>query len=87
MNKSIIIYGPQGCGKTLNAKAFCEVFGLVQHMDLADVGIYPYMGQVPVFGHVILAIEEPKDTYGLRCMDFESALTYLDAPHPGTPRR
>lgn len=87
MNKSVIIYGPQGCGKTINVKGFCEVFGLNQHMDLADAKMYPYMGQVPVFGHVILAIEKPKNVYGLRCIDFESALTYLDSPHPDTPRR
>lgn len=33
MNKSWIVYGPQGCGKTRNAKAIAKGLGLSQIHD------------------------------------------------------
>ncbi len=33
MNKSIIVYGPQGCGKTRNAARIAKHFGLVKIID------------------------------------------------------
>ena len=30
---SVIIYGPQGCGKTTNAKALADHFGLTKIVD------------------------------------------------------
>ena len=31
--KSIVVYGPQGCGKTRHAKAIAEAFGLTTIVD------------------------------------------------------
>jgi len=33
MNKSVIVYGPQGCGKTLNARRIAKHFGLARIED------------------------------------------------------
>jgi hypothetical protein len=36
MNKSVIVYGPQGCGKTLNAQRIAKHFGLTRIEDDYD---------------------------------------------------
>ncbi len=33
MEKSIVVYGPKGCGKTRNAKAIAKAFGLGDIVD------------------------------------------------------
>lgn len=37
MAKSVIVYGPQGSGKTLHARAIAEKHGLGRVIDLEDV--------------------------------------------------
>ncbi|TAA45677.1 hypothetical protein [Pseudoxanthomonas winnipegensis] len=36
MNRSVIVHGPQGCGKTRNAVALARHFGLSQILDDQD---------------------------------------------------
>lgn len=37
MAKSVVVYGPQGSGKTLHGRAIAEKHGLSQVIDLEDV--------------------------------------------------
>jgi replication-associated recombination protein RarA len=43
---STIIYGPQGCGKTRNAKALAEHFGAKHIVDSASIEQIKYADQV-----------------------------------------
>jgi len=38
MNKSVVIYGPQGCGKTTNSVALAKFFGVNR---IVDGGLVP----------------------------------------------
>lgn len=40
-NRAVIIMGPQGCGKTTNADALCEFFGLYTVVDNFDCSLKP----------------------------------------------
>lgn len=80
MAQSIIIVGPQGCGKTINAKGLCKAFGLTKWVDAADVRA------LPKEGHIIFAYEWPRHTSGLQCINFDYAITKVDKPHPLTPK-
>lgn len=55
MNKSIVIHGPQGCGKTLNAQRLARHFGLP---GVRDEEPYRWNKPIPP-GWLILTSEEP----------------------------
>lgn len=80
MPQSIIMVGPQGCGKSLNAPALCRSYRLKRHCDAADV--YP----VPLQDHLILASEITPELQaaGLRVVQFRDAIKRI-TPHPATP--
>lgn len=86
MAQSIIIIGPQGCGKTINAPGLCKAFGLPKWVDLDEIN-YLSKGQMPMEDHIILAIERPRNTQLLRCLSFEEAMKKVAKPHPMTPKR
>jgi Mg-chelatase subunit ChlI len=80
MKKSIVVIGPQGCGKTLNAKALARVLNRPNWCELDQ---HP---NPPREGHVILANDLTPATAGLKVMAFSEAIKLLDRPHPATPR-
>jgi adenylate kinase family enzyme len=41
MNKSVIVFGPAGCGKTTNAVRLAQHFGLNKIADEADLSSQP----------------------------------------------
>lgn len=78
MAESIVIVGPQGCGKNLNGKGLAKAFGLKHWID-ADTGI------IPKQDHVILANEVPRGAEGLKVVAFSEAIKLVGEPHPMTP--
>lgn len=80
MAQSIIIIGPQGCGKSLNGKALAKAYGLPHWID-ADTGI------IPKQDHIILANEVPRGAQGLKVVPFSEAIKKVPKPHPMTPKR
>ena len=79
MTASLIVVGPQGCGKTINARRLALAFGL-KHWTEADS-----CERLPRFDHLILANEAPRNTR-LRVIGFEDAIKKVAKPHPATPR-
>lgn len=70
MKKSIVIVGPAGCGKSRNAKALAEAYGLSAWIDADEV-----RGAFPPLGHLILANAMPKWQRGkLEVVPFEVAM-------------
>lgn len=76
MAESIIIVGPQGCGKSLNARALAQAYGLKHWVD-AD------RGMVPMKDHLILANVAPR-AVGLKVIQFSDAIKKVTKPHPAT---
>jgi hypothetical protein len=81
MPQSIIIIGPQGCGKTLNAQALAKAFSLKRHCDADEV--YP----VPLNDHLILTCDLTAElrAAGLKVIQFRDAIKRVAKPHPATP--
>lgn len=77
MAESIIILGPQGCGKTLNVAALAKAYGLNKWCDADD--------RMPKRGHLILAHQIPAGC-PLRVVQFRDAIKMVSNPHPATPR-
>lgn len=78
MGKSIIIVGPQGCGKTLHSKALMQLFGVQR---LADPW-RPSQGMVPDCLH--LTQVAPRDDLPyvderIECYTFDQAMARLNA--------
>lgn len=67
MNKSLVIYGPRGCGKTKSTAKFLKKFGLEHSGDLDS-----QMGTLEQYGWLYFATtyEEAKAS-GLRVMQFQ----------------
>lgn len=73
-NKSVFVYGPQGCGKTLNAPAIARHFGLQMWIDADDLaGRKP-----PLTNHLVLCVQDPRET-GLVPADARHVLTFAEA--------
>lgn len=54
MNASVIVHGPQGCGKTRNADAMRRHYGLQQVVEADDIA-----GRtVPSFGALVLTCDK-----------------------------
>lgn len=81
MPQSIIIIGPQGCGKSLNAPALAKAFNLKRWCEADDV--YP----VPVRDCLILTYDlTPElEAAGLKVVPFSEAIKKI-TPHPATPK-
>lgn len=80
MNISVIVYGPKGCGKTVNAKIFMRAYGLRASVELDE---QPRDFSIPV--HEVLGLTY-KDAAaagkiaakaGVRVVSFEQAMLEL----------
>lgn len=80
MEKSIVVIGHQGCGKTLNATAMAKALNRPHWCEL-DKHDHP-----PRENHIILANELTRSTEGLKVMSFSEAIKLVYNPHPATPR-
>jgi len=69
-NKSVYIYGPQGCGKTMHAEKFMKAFGLKYLLD----GFDPETGVLPTNPTLILSNVKIKATDRVKQMTFKQAL-------------
>lgn len=75
MNKSVIVYGPKGCGKTRNAERLRAHFGLDHVID--DWAPGRDGGLIPMFGVLVLTSAVVPDLHfkhGVRWVDFDSAM-------------
>lgn len=70
---SLIIVGPQGCGKTRNAKILKEHFKL----DLVIEEPFPSPHKVPEFGALVLCNDLPKSCAHHRVMQYADAVKEL----------
>lgn len=85
MEKSVVVYGPQGCGKTTNAKKLAEHFGLSGIADgvSAEVAL-----KTSTEGHLILMTPASaadfvrlQNRFGIRrVLPFEEAMAHARAP-------
>lgn len=77
MKPSLIVYGPQRCGKTRNAEKLCQHFGLTRVIELDEV----QRGFVaPPEGALLLTYKDPSSglsRHGLTMMPFDAAITSL----------
>jgi hypothetical protein len=78
MTESIIILGPKGCGKTLNAAALAKAYGFKKWCDAGH-------HRMPRRGYLILAYSVPADC-PLRVVEFREAMKKVPNPHPKTPK-
>lgn len=77
MNKSIVVYGPQGCGKSKNAKAFMKFFGLNCLFDG-----HPIELGYPKFDTLVLTNHHPStlQKWNRRVIEFDKAMAMMNAP-------
>lgn len=61
--KSILIVGPQGCGKTLNAAALAAAYGFKKSCE-GDTGLFPRTEHL-IVGNPIVPKKKPADTLPL----------------------
>jgi tRNA A37 N6-isopentenylltransferase MiaA len=73
INKSVVVYGPQGCGKTTHAAALAKHFGLDTICDEAD-HIRP--NRFMRTGTLYLMIDRPAgaDDFARRVLSFDDAM-------------
>lgn len=81
--RSIIIEGPQGCGKTLNAEAIRKHFGMKECIDADEVRIKP----IPTEDCLILSNGISKVPPGLQIIKFKDVIKLIPKHeiHPLTP--
>lgn len=72
MAESIIILGPQGCGKTLNAAALAKAYGFSRWCEADE--------RMPKSGHLILAHSVTADCK-LCVVNFHDAIKKVPNPH------
>ena len=73
MNQSVIVYGPQGCGKTTNAEALRKHFGLRKYVDNP-----PQLLTQP-YDHLYLVNVQPPLNYGCRVISFHDAMKEMQS--------
>lgn len=78
--ESIVVIGPQGCGKTINARALAQALNLPYWCELDQ------HAEPPRTDHVILANKLTPATAGLKVMTFSEVIKLVDKPHAATPR-
>lgn len=72
---SVVIYGPQDCGKTMHAKALREHFGLDQVVDEWDgQSRFPRMGAL-----VLTHNPNPHIKPGVRTLHFGAAMREMNS--------
>jgi hypothetical protein len=70
LNKTVCIYGPQGCGKTLHSARFANHFGLARIIDDWFPG-----DRWPPLGALLLTYEKPNvPDYFRRVISFDEAM-------------
>ncbi|MFD2755697.1 hypothetical protein [Comamonas terrae] len=74
-NSSIVVYGPQGCGKATNTNRLLQHFGLDKVYD-ADCAPLTSAQQLPRHGTLILATEAPPRC-PVRCMSYDQAMRQI----------
>ncbi|AGI06929.1 MULTISPECIES: hypothetical protein [Xanthomonas] len=82
MAESVILFGPQGSAKSLNAEALCQELGLQKVIELEDVLFTFRADHVEPFGQLILTCNEQQARtwsvrWGLRLMRVEEARAQL----------
>ncbi|WP_417285327.1 hypothetical protein [Comamonas sp.] len=78
--QSIVIYGPQGCGKATHAARLQQHFGLNKVYD-GDCAAMQSAKDLPRFDTLILANTAPNKC-PVRSMSFEKAMHHLNAQAP-----
>ncbi|HEY0288535.1 MAG TPA: hypothetical protein VGC62_16250 [Pseudomonas sp.] len=76
--KSWFVYGPQGCGKTHNAKALADALNLNHIRD-----DWTPDQKIPITDHLILTQHEPQD-FGVerrRVLSFNEAMKRIHPQH------
>lgn len=75
--RSVIVHGPQGCGKSRHAQALCRHFDMDQIVELED---HPPGEEVPAFGALILTNKDPAtiEAPSYRMIAFADALSEID---------
>lgn len=68
---TVIVHGPQGCGKTLNAEALRKRFGCTRVIELDE----PHAAIQS--GCLHLCVEPPHVTTGARVLSFAEAMTLV----------
>lgn len=86
MNQSVIIYGPQGCGKTVNAQRLMRHFGLREVVDESP----ELTRSVAPRGVLVLTCYSPPPSLslGLRVLPFAEAMRlagFTRSPIRSTP--
>ena len=77
---SVVVYGPQGSGKTLHAEALRKHF----HLDTVIEADAPHqVRKAPVKGALVLTIWAPEDTR--HALHIDEALRRLRYEPPGYP--
>jgi len=74
-HKSVLVYGPQGCGKTRNSKAIAKALGLTTIIDSFEMGNQPW----PRNGALLLTSCIPPERFPCRAMSFEQAMNRVPA--------
>lgn len=69
---SIIVYGPQGCGKTRNGAALAKAYGFDRVVELED---WPFRGKPPREGALLLSCRELASLaeYNLQLVSYATA--------------
>lgn len=76
-NPSIVLYGPRGCGKTSNAPAIAEAYGLTKIVEGEDLAYLPRARRKLSPVGVLLICEEPLEYSSFRKVSFEEAMRYV----------
>jgi replication-associated recombination protein RarA len=72
MNKSVIVYGPQGCGKTTHAPAMAKHFGLSAVVEIDQLS----RSKIKPTNHLYLTLDRPSwaDADDRRIIPFAEAM-------------
>lgn len=77
LTKSVVVFGPKGCGKTTYASLIAAALGLTQIIDDGDS-----RQKFPALGALILTCETPcEGAFNLRTMAFDEAVKLVPVPH------
>ena len=72
---SVVVYGPQGCGKTRNAKSIMQALGLSKVIEADELHGRPY----PRYRTLLLTNQRPAASFRLPVMSFKDAMKQVQA--------